>query len=350
MQDSTAALADARPAADAAQERVKLREKEVEDVKQASTTSAKPIRAIALSADGSRVATAGDDGVVHTWNCERGTVGEVIPGGAGALASVGLVGRDRVVVCPTGAPPAVLTPSTIWKLERTIASGDSLTPFADRVISIDFSPDGHWLATGGGVPSRSGEIRIFDVATGNLKNAFDNIHSDTVLCVRFNPEGSRLASASADRVVRLIDPTSGKIIRALEGHSGHALSVAWSHDGHMLASTGADNTVRFWDAETGERRKPVEGFDKEVTGVCFVGDDAQAVAASGDGKVRLVKDNGSDVRSYPGATDFMYGVAASTDGATIIAGGQDGILRVWDAGTGQATGTYGAGELSSRGK
>ena len=343
-EESEALLATAKAAATAATDRQKLREKEAADAKKAIADSAKPIRAIAVAGDGALLATVGDDGIVHTWSTEKGTPGEAFAGGAGPLTSVAFAGPGRIIAGTAKAAPTAYSASSTWKLDRTIGATDSVGPFADRVTSLDFSPDGKLLVAGGGVPSRSGEIRVFDVATGTLKQSLDTIHSDAVLCVRFSPDGTRLASASPDRFVRETDIATGKVLLSLEGHTGHALSVAWSHDGHTLVSGGADNSLRFWDAETGERGKVVAGFDKEVTGVTYAGDDNTAVATSGDGKVRMVKDTGGDVRSFTGNTDFVYSVAATPDGTVIVAGGQDGVLRAWDSTNVTPTATFSTGE------
>ena len=56
----------------------------------------------------------------------------------------------------------------------------------------------------------------------------------------------------------------------------------------------------------------------------------QAVVSSGDGSVKLVRENGENVRSFPGAGDFIYAVAATPDGKVVVAGGQDGVLKVWN--------------------
>ena len=55
-----------------------------------------------------------------------------------------------------------------WTLARTIGSVDSTDALADRVTALDFSPNGKLLATGSGEPSRSGELKIWNVADGAL--------------------------------------------------------------------------------------------------------------------------------------------------------------------------------------
>lgn len=59
--------------------------------------------------------------------------------------------------------------------------------------------------------------------------------------------------------------------------------------------------IKVWDTVTGERKKNVEGAGKEVTAVAFVGVTDQFLAASGDGQVRVLKENGDKVRSLEGA-------------------------------------------------
>ncbi len=310
------------------------RETAVASAKQAFAQSARPMRSVAFSPDGLLLAAAGDDGIIRTLYSETGTLCKVIADRQPALRSVAFIGAGVLLAFDqAGRAASAWDLSSPWKLERTLGSADGPSPIADRVTSLDFSPDGSVLASGGGIPSRGGEVKLWDLTSNKQPRSFDEVHVDTVTCIRFSPDGKRLACASADRFVRLIDPATGKVALSLEGHQHHVLGVAWRRDGHMIASAGADNTLRFWNADTGERDAIVAAFDKEVTAVCFIGDGNLALAASGDGLVRAFNGDGAEVRSFSGPAGFVYAACATPDGAIILAGGEDGILRAWDAGT-----------------
>ena len=60
------------------------------------------------------------------------------------------------------------------------------------------------------------------------------------------------------------------------------------------------------------------------------------MTVSGDASVRMWNaDNGGNVRQFPGATDFLYAVSVSTDGDVVAAGGEEGIVRVYNGKNGQ---------------
>jgi WD40 repeat protein len=305
----------------------KAKETEFETAKAAAKQSEKPIRALAFSADNRVLASDGDDGAIHTWSAQNGLAYEVFKGQTGSLHSVAfakdsLMAAGAAHLCSWGAIPQ-------WTLERTIGTGDANSPLVNRVMALDFSPDGKQLATGGGEPTRGGEVKVWNVRDGKLLHAFTNVHSDAVFALDFSPDGKYLASGAADKFVRVVELASGKVTKAFEGHTHHVLGVSWKRDGRTLASAGADNVVKIWDFLSGERKKNIEGFGKEVTAISFIGGTDQAVIASGDTQVKLMKENGDSVRSFSGAKDFMHAAAATPDGKWIIAGGQDSVLRIW---------------------
>ncbi|MBI4664429.1 MAG: hypothetical protein HY735_37010 [Verrucomicrobia bacterium] len=337
------AVASSRSALALAEETHTQMEMELKKAKDAAAQSEKPIRTIAFSPDNLTVATAGDDPMVHTWSADNGAPFESLKGHKTTIAAVTFT-RDGGLVSG-GTEPAVvvwdLNPD--WKLERLLGTADASSAISDRVNAVRFSPDGRRLATGSGEPTRGGEIKIWDVNGGQLVHDLRDVHSDVVFSLDFNPDGKYLASGAADKFVRVVALATGKVVKSFEGHTHHVLGVSWKREGRTLASAGADNVIKIWDFVTGERKKNIDGFNKEVTAASFIGITDQVVATSGDSQVRIVKENGDKVRSFDGVTDFMYAVAATPDGKTIVAGGQDGVLRVWNGSDGKVLAAFESG-------
>ena len=81
---------------------------------------------------------------------------------------------------------------------------------------------------------------------------------------------------------------------------------------------------------TGDQQRTISGFTKEVTSIQFAGLSTNVVASCGDKNVHIKRaDNGGNVRALSGATDYVYNVGVSGDGKTIVAGGQDSVVRIW---------------------
>jgi WD40 repeat protein len=326
-------LAEAKVSSEKAAAAVPTTKAAVEQAHKAAAESEKPIRALAFAPSGLALATAGDTGAIQTWSAETGAGFDTFPGDIGEVDAVAYTPDGRLVSATAKKAAVVWRSGPVWTLARTIGTGDEKSPLVSRVLALDFSPDGKWIATGGGAPSRNGEVKIWKASDGALVREITPSHSDSVYGLDFSPDGKLLATASADKFVKIFDATTGKLVKPLSGHTHYVLGVSWRADGRMLASCGADKAVKLWSYPAGEQIKTVEGFQKEVTSVRFVGLGNELLTASGDTKVRLLKEDGSTARDFGGSKGFILAAAVTPDGQLVLGGGQDSILRVWNGPT-----------------
>jgi WD40 repeat protein len=91
--------------------------------------------------------------------------------------------------------------------------------------------------------------------------------------------------------------------------------------------------VKLWAYPGGDPIKSIEDFKKEVTSVRFVDD--KLLIASGEARVRLMKQDGGNVKDYSGSKGYIFSTAVTPDGQTILGGGQDSVLRIWNVPTGK---------------
>lgn len=309
---------------------------ENEAAKKVAAEADKPFRSLAYSADGTQLVAAGDNGLVRTWASDTGLPVDSFAGHQGPATAAAFAADGTVISCAATGPAIVWNPAPQWTLERTIGGFETPATFIDRVTALAFSHDGKLLATGGGEPSRSGQLKIFSTADGALVREMPEAHSDTIFGLEFSPDDQFVASSAADRFVKVFNAASGAHVKSFEGHTHHVLDVTWQWDGKVLASCGADNVIKIWDFITGDQRRTTQPFGKEVTSLGFIGATSKMLSASGDKTVRLVNmDNGAYEKQFSGPNDFMYATATSADGRLAIGGGQESTLFVWQIDNGQ---------------
>ncbi|HLQ46113.1 MAG TPA: WD40 repeat domain-containing protein, partial [Planctomycetaceae bacterium] len=302
----------------------------------ADAAALKPVRGVAFSVDGKRLLTSADDNLIHVWDSTSGKAIEVFAGHKAPIGSLATGPNGLVISGSVDQTAAVWTTTPTWSLigqfgpKKETPLDLAGSPFASRVLSLAFSRDGKWLATGGGEASRSGELFIWDVAAQTLAKEIKDAHSDTVMSIEFSRDGKYLVSGGADKFVKLWDLAAGKLVKAFEGHTHHVLGVSIKSDNSLIASAGADNAIKIWNVETGEQARTIPGYTKQVTSIRFLGVTENVISCGGDKSVRYHNAaNGSQPRAFGGGTDFMYCAAVSRDEQIVVAAGEDGVLRVW---------------------
>jgi WD40 repeat protein len=234
--------------------------------------------AVAFSADGTTLATAGVDGLVRRWSLRtHAQLGRPLRTTSQPAAFA--FSRDGHELAVAGSSNAV------WLLD--VKGRRPLVRLRGRTgaVALAFSPDGRTLATGGA----DAAVHLWDVGRRTELSAPLHGHTGAVSSVAFSPDGRTLASASTDATVRLWDvPTRTQVGQPLRGHADAVLSVAFSPDGRTLASASADETVRLWDVRTHTQLgRPLKGHTGTIWSVAFSPDGRALATAGSDQTVRL---------------------------------------------------------------
>ncbi len=230
---------------------------------------------------------------------------------------------------PTLIPTTPAPARTFATVPATVLASARLAGFNNAttwVTGVAFSPDGTQLATS----SADHIVRIFDVQSAKvIANLIG--HKSQVLSVAFSPDGLLIASGGLDRTVRLWDAKTHKALATLSGHTGAVLDVTFSPDGKMVASASADGTARLWDVTQRQSMVTLKGHTGAVWSIAFSPDSKEIVTGGDDHTVRLWDAaSGNELNALLGHSGSVYGVAFSPDGSTIASASEDKSVRLWN--------------------
>jgi hypothetical protein len=230
---------------------------------------------------------------------------------------------------------------------------------------LAWSPEGVFVTEG---PEDSGLIDIRDGETGRSVLSFRG-HDGDVNQVAFSSDGSRLASTGDDGELKVWDPSSGRLLSTLSG-AGSAYGPSFSADGSLVAAAwDGKGSVRVLDLSTDRVVSSTRVLGVIDTALSPDGKRVAVASESGTGAVfdvetgerafRLSRGDSQDVAWSPdgryvaatsyqstqvweavtgrlqhtlGHGGFVYSVAWSPDSSRLVAGGSDGIAKVWEIG------------------
>ncbi|MCG8423661.1 MAG: protein kinase [Proteobacteria bacterium] len=218
-----------------------------------------------------------------------------------------------------------------WFALATWALAQELSPIIlthpETVGTASFSPDGSRIASG----SADKAVRIWN-ADGTGEPAVLHGHSDSIYSTAFSPDGTRVVSGSWDHTLRIWKTDGSAGSHVLRGHGGQVWGVDWSRDGLYIASASWDRTVRLWDAKTGAPVAVLRGHEGPVYAVAFSTDGRRVVSGSLDKTVRVWTVGSADPPIVlRGHKDRVIAVAVSPDGRYLLSGAANGSVRLWNA-------------------
>ncbi|GAB1527292.1 hypothetical protein RhiTH_010467 [Rhizoctonia solani] len=294
---------------------------------------ARGVNYVAISPDGTQVAFGGTNSTLQLWKMSTHDITtELLPSTGSDIRCLAFSSNASHVAC--GLDNGYIYISSLHTAEPPLGP---LKGHTSEISSVTFSPGCLHLASG----SHDNTVLIWDVRTGHSIGPPFTGHTNRVTSVSYSPDGSRLVSTSWDFSVRVWDIQAAQtVLGPLKAHSNWVTSATFSPNAAFIASASYDNTIRVYDTLTGSIvLGPLQAHTGWVNSVMFSSDGSRLFSCSDDGTVRIWNVRDVDVsNTRPAATGpsgEIHSVRYSHSGLRVVSGSSDGTVHVWDAETGE---------------
>lgn len=280
-----------------------------------------PILSVSFSPDGQILASASRDGTIKLWKSN------------GILIQTLDHAKDRDAVFRvifTSDGQLLISAShkqgiKIWR-HQPDGSFTLCQTIPDKDVSaLSLSRDNQTIATASSSTQKSINIWSLD---GKLLHTFFSGHSDVINDLSFSPDGKMIASASADKTIKLWSIKNKKRVQTIQ-ESGQLHSLLFVSN-QTIASGSGDGTIKLWDVNCKKSLMNFQGQHSSKVSRLVLSSDGKTIASAADRTVKLwnLKD-GKLLDTFSGYDNDVEAIDFSQDGK-IIASASDRTIRIWN--------------------
>ena len=285
-----------------------------------------PVKTVAFSpVDASLIASAGDSNIIKLWNLEKDTV-VTLEGHTDTVNAVAFSADGEILA--SAGDDGYLKLWDVSNLQNIKTLTHILDGFRWRVKEVTFSRNGKYLASVVGKYVRLWDpVKYTDLLTLEYKQ--------WVQAVAFSPDSKFLASGDGSEAgpgsIYVFDIQNRSVPVKIEADEKQVHTVAFSPDGQILAGAGVRGQIRMWYTSDWSpvHQTPYQGhYHIEFS------PNGSVLASAGHDSVSLFSvQGGNKITSLKGSTGVNHPISFSADGKLLAAGGEDGVLRVWNVET-----------------
>ncbi|HVX11023.1 MAG TPA: WD40 repeat domain-containing protein [Pirellulales bacterium] len=300
--------------------------------------AASPVQTVAFSPDGQQLAIASHGTNVRLYRVDRQ---HDVPTTSESTAKTIRAGNARVTAlayAPDGKRLVIATAAGTVHVHDLVADRAPTQlgthPFA--IWSIVFSRDGRRMAAG----SWDGTIKIWNSASWDFLQSVKK-HEESVAALVFDDESGLYSAGLDGRLLAWqLEVFSVSPVGMIAGRDDSAWVAVYPPDGRRLFVGGRNNRFELWDVES--KRLLVTRAGHPTTRCAAFSPDGATLATGGDdGRIFLCDAVSGQTRTtllrHPGA---LSAVLFADAGQTLVSACDGGLVKVWDAATGQEQGSW----------
>ena len=235
------------------------------------------ILSLAWSHDGTHIASGDTAGHIHIWNARTGEHLLTYGGHKRFVRSVAWSSDDKFI-----ASGGDFGDSTVQIWDATTGVRLAVWDKQDRIFAISWSPSltEHLIASASFDTTL--QILSFDAQLYSLSPHLSyRGHTGPVYAASWSPDGHYIASGGQDTTVQVWEAATGRLITNYQGHTRAVKALAWSPDSRYIASGGDDQSLQVWQAQSGERVSTNTQYQTWIRAMAWSPDGHYIASASG---------------------------------------------------------------------
>lgn len=199
------------------------------------------------------------------------------------------------------------------------------------------------------LPPSGDAAKALDPAKVHLGQAFT--HELQLIRARFSPDGKLVAAAGLDKLVHVWELESGKKY-TLPGHATWISALVFNPKGKQLFTADFHGTIHCWDYATPDSKPlfTITGADANITRVLAVTLDGATLLSGGDDRIVRIWNtkDGAKVKELPGHKGCIFSLAMHPDGKSAASGDLFGVVKHWELVSGKCVRDLDAKALHTR--
>lgn len=266
------------------------------DIRWSAAGHSGKVTAVEFSPDGSLMATSSEDKTVKLWRYPEGS------------------------------------------LSKTLVASDDADTGVTGVSAVRFTPDGTQVVAAVNqynsvTGNEFGQVHLFRVSDGKVVKVFGR-QDGGISSIDISPDGLRIATGGLTRGVKIWRLSDGALVKSLKDLPGAALAVRFSPTGDRLSAGFNDHHLALWRTSDWALAWNTIAHGNEITRTAFSPGGDLVASASLDGTAKLFNAADGAPRHTFSVGMAQYDLAFSLDGSSLATAGLDGAIRQWDVTTG----------------